>query len=329
VTSPRHDRISDIFLKACELCSQEREAYLNEACAGDDGLRHEVETLLRHDGEELLKTGGGVARAASLVERCTDCGRPVPPGQDACPRCRATATVPGDAAISVPGYTILRLLGKGGMGRVYLAEETMLGRRVAIKIVSEDFSADIPTLQRFVREARTMATVEHPHIVRVYSFGEVEGRQYLVMEYVKGESLAGRIKRLGKLDSTEALRILSEVVDALAAAWSNGIVHRDVKPANVLLDEDGRVRVADFGLAKGVEVDGDSSITRVGQVVGTPHYLSPEQARGESALDFRADVYSLGVVLYEMLTGEPPFRGATPISIRRRSSWAANRSWNA
>jgi serine/threonine protein kinase/predicted ATPase len=333
LTSSRHNKVSDIFLRACELGLREREVFLDEACAGDAELRREVESLLQHDSEQLIKTGGGAVKAASLLSGshdvespdrddsgparavCVECGNIAPHGHDRCPACSATATMLGDAAFSLPGYTILKLLGKGGMGKVYLAEDSVLGRRVAIKVISEQFSSDVPTVQRFVREARTMATVEHPHIVRVYSFGEVEGRQYLVMEYVKGESLSTRIRSLGRLDAEEALRILSETLEALAAAWGHGIIHRDIKPANILLDEAGRVRVADFGLAKVTEVEGDASITRDGQVVGTPHYLSPEQARGEGRLDFRTDIYSLGIVLYEMLTGEPPFRGATPISI--------------
>jgi serine/threonine protein kinase/tetratricopeptide (TPR) repeat protein len=307
VTTPRHDRVSKIFLEACEVSGEERESYLNEACAGDVELRREVESLLRHDGQAPIETGAGVAHAASALGHGVS---EVARGGEG-----TTATVASEGTISIPGYTILRLLGEGGMGRVYLAEDETLGRRVAIKIVSERFSANSSAVQRFVREARAMATVEHAHIVRVYTFGEIAGRQYLIMEYVEGESLAALIKRTGKLDVTVSLRILSETVDALAAAWRQGIVHRDVKPANILLDEEQRVRVADFGLAKGAEAEDDPRITRVGEVLGTPHYVSPEQARGEGESDFRTDVYSLGIVLYEMLTGAPPFQGATPHSI--------------
>jgi tetratricopeptide (TPR) repeat protein/predicted Ser/Thr protein kinase len=286
VASQRHQRISEIFQGACDLSPDQRAAYLDEACQGDAELRAEVESLLLHDGGGPLETGGGVPPAPGPAE-----------------------------PLSIPGYTILRLLGEGGMGRVYLAEEDALGRRVAVKIVSREYAANPASVQRFVREARTMATVEHPHIVRVYNFGEIDGRHYLIMEYVEGESLATRIRQAGRLDVDESLRILRETVDGLEAAWEHGIVHRDVKPANILLDTRDRVRVADFGIAKTTDVESDTGLTIVDQVLGTPDYVSPEQARGGLDLDFRSDIYSLGIVLYEMLAGETPFKGSTPISV--------------
>ncbi len=212
------------------------------------------------------------------------------------------------------GYRFLRLLGAGGMGSVYLAEDTRLGRRVAIKLVLDRASRDSNASERFLREARTMATVEHPNIVRIYAFGEAGGRPYLVMEYVEGESLAEKLRRDGRLAVSEALKILHQAVEALKAAWAKRIVHRDIKPSNILMTPGGRVRVADFGLAKTLEWGDKTTLTQPGSVLGTPHYCSPEQARGRT-LDFRSDIYSLGIVFYEMLTGRRPFEGSTPFEV--------------
>ncbi len=223
---------------------------------------------------------------------------------------------PNDASARFPvvqGLRVTRMLGEGGMGAVYLAEDQALGRRVAVKVVSDRFTATPAARDRFIREARSMATVEHPNVVRVYSFGEVEDRPYFVMEYVEGESLAQRLKR-GRLPIAEAVAILRDVVAGLEAAWEKGIVHRDIKPSNILLDGRGRARVADFGLAKPTAEAADASLTESGSFLGTPHYLSPEQARAEK-VDFRSDIYSLGIVLYEMLAGARPFDGSTPFEV--------------
>lgn len=251
---------------------------------------------------------------------CPNCGTGIPVGAVECPHCEATfAGTSAKAEFmaplpALPGYHFIRLLGRGGMGAVYLAEEQALGRRVAIKVVSEFFARQPEYRARFVREARTMATVEHPNVARVYSFGETEGRLYLVMEFVEGEMLAERIKRTGGLKPQEALDLLKQVVEALQAAWEKGIVHRDVKPTNILLDRKNRVRVADFGLAKPAQLEQDSEISSTGAMIGTPYYLPPEQARGMPA-GFRGDVYSLGIVLYEMLAGHRPFEGTTPFAV--------------
>lgn len=198
------------------------------------------------------------------------------------------------------------------MGAVYLAEDQALGRRAAVKVISRRHQ-DETARARFLREARAMATLDHPNIVRIYSFGEVDGAAYIVMEYVDGESLATHIGRSGRLDLHEALRIAREIAAALEAAWDKGIVHRDVKPQNVLLDRNGVARVADFGLAKPVDA-GEAGLTTDGHFVGTPHYVSPEQATAQK-VDFRSDVYSLGILLYEMLTGERPFDASTPVAV--------------
>ncbi len=197
---------------------------------------------------------------------------------------------------------------------VYLAEDSVFNRRVAIKVITAGLADEPAADAFFLRKARAMATVEHPNVVRIYSFGESTGSAYLVMEYVEGETLAERLRAQGRLSVEEAIPLALQITDALDAAWEKGIVHRDVKPANVLIDSRGRVRVGDFGLAKMVSTREDASLTRAGLIMGTPDYLSPEQARGES-VDFRSDIYSLGVLLYEILAGSRPFAGTTPIAI--------------
>ena len=246
--------------------------------------------------------------ALDSVGACSQCAtqvRALPVPKDA-----ATATSPP----SIPGYGIVRSLGEGGMGAVYLAEETALGRHVAIKVVSHRIAQDQSAKSRFLREARTLATIEHAHVVRVYTFGEWDEGAYLIMEYVDGETLTDRIARLGRLPIDDAVRITRQTVEALEAAWERKVVHRDIKPSNILIDRKGNVRVADFGLAKPMQLEGDSGLTQSGLMVGTPHYISPEQAQGKE-VDFRSDIYSLGIVLYHMLAGERPFDGSTPFSV--------------
>jgi tetratricopeptide (TPR) repeat protein len=217
------------------------------------------------------------------------------------------------SAPEIRGYRMLRLLGEGGMGRVWLAQDELLGRTVAVKVVSEKFLDRPEARARFLREARSMATVEHPNVVRVYSFAETEAGAYLVMEYVEGETLSERLRR-GRLGQDEALAILREVVDGLEAAWDKQLVHRDVKPGNVLLDKKGRAHVSDFGLAKPVASAGDTSLTDTGAILGTPFYVSPEQARGKP-VDHRSDIYSVGIMAFEMLAGDPPFKGTTSFEV--------------
>jgi predicted Ser/Thr protein kinase len=247
-------------------------------------------------------------------------GGPPDPEEPAARLAAATtlAAPPRDRTTALPdvaGYRILRGLGEGGMGAVFLAEDVTLGRKVAIKVISQTLAADEGARTRFLREARAMATVEHPHVARIYSYGESGGLVHIVMEYVEGESLGNRIRRLEKLSIEEALQVVGQVAEALEAGWEKGIVHRDVKPSNVLIDVRGRVHVADFGLAKSVQAASeDLLLSQTGRIVGTPHYLSPEQARAE-AVDHRSDVYSLGIVLYEMLAGAPPFQGTTPAAV--------------
>ncbi len=247
---------------------------------------------------------------------CATCGRPLPAAGAECPECGNTLFLaqPTPPLPPISGYRTISKLGVGGMGAVHLALDETLGRKVAIKTISEVFRGQGEGIARFVREARAMATVEHPRVVRVYAFGEFEGKPSLVMEYVEGETLSQRLKRAGSLTEGEALRLLRQVLEGLEAAWERGIVHRDIKPSNILLDARGDVHVADFGLAKPILTEGDPALTHSGSLLGTPHYVSPEQARGRE-VDFRSDIYSLGIVLYEMLAGVPPFTGATPFEV--------------
>jgi hypothetical protein len=217
---------------------------------------------------------------------------------------------------NIRGYRMLHSLGQGGMGQVFLAEDETLERRVAIKVISHGMAGEGAARARFLREARAMAGVEHANVVRIYAFGEADGHLYIVMEFVEGETLAARLLRVTRLSVTDAIRVAAEVAQALSAAWRRGIVHRDVKPANILIDAEDRVKVADFGLARAARApgSGDSDSTSDGTVVGTPHYMSPEQALGEET-DFRSDIYSLGIVLYEMLGGQKPFLGKSPVEV--------------
>jgi serine/threonine-protein kinase len=217
------------------------------------------------------------------------------------------------SAPAVSGYSIVRKLGEGGMGAVFLAKDDLLGRSVAIKVITDTGGDDLAEA-RFLREARSMATADHPNIVRILSYGTADSRPYLVMDFVDGESMAEKLRRVKRLSVSDAMRSIRQVVEALSAAWQKGIVHRDIKPSNILIDARGTVRVADFGLAKAVTAADDHEITATGMMVGSPYYVAPEQASG-LATDFRADIYSLGIVLYEMLTGERPFTGTNALSI--------------
>ncbi|HXG60815.1 MAG TPA: serine/threonine-protein kinase [Planctomycetota bacterium] len=207
---------------------------------------------------------------------------------------------------------LLRRLGAGGMGTVYLARHEGLRKFVAVKILSEHLAGDRAFVARFLREARLAARLEHPNAVAVYDVGKAEGLYYITMQYVEGRSLEAVLKERGRLSVPEALDVARGVLRALDAAHRLGIVHRDIKPGNILLGNDGSVKVADFGLAR--ECGGRDSVSKSGEVIGTPYYMSPEQAQGEP-LDARSDLYSLGATLYHMVTGRRMFEGTTPISI--------------
>jgi tRNA A-37 threonylcarbamoyl transferase component Bud32 len=202
-------------------------------------------------------------------------------------------------------------IGSGGMSSVYRAYDPTLERRVAIKMMHRDISSDPDQLERFRREARAVAQMNHPHVVTVIDAGEDEGAPYIVFEYVEGETLKERIRRLGRLPPDEAIAYAIEIGRALECAHAHKLVHRDVKPQNVLIDPDGRAKVTDFGIARSMEAQG---LTAPGRVLGTTDYVSPEQALGHEVTE-QSDIYSLGVVLYEMLTGEVPFKADTQVAV--------------
>src|ERR687896_1983403 len=202
-------------------------------------------------------------------------------------------------------------IGAGGMSTVYRAYDPTLERRVAIKMMHREFAEDSDQLERFRREARAVAQLSHPHVVNVIDAGEDAGHPYIVFEHVDGETLKERIRRLGRLPVDEAVAYAIEIGRALDCAHANKLVHRDVKPQNVLIDPDGRAKVTDFGIARSMEAQG---LTATGRVLGTTDYVSPEQALGHEVTE-QSDIYSLGIVLYEMLTGEVPFQADTQVAV--------------
>ena len=210
-------------------------------------------------------------------------------------------------------YRIERELGQGGMATVYLAHDLKHDRKVAIKVLRPELAAVIGA-ERFLREIRTIATLQHPHILGLIDSGEVGGTAWYVMPFVEGESLRDRLRREKQLSVPEAVQIASEVAGALDYAHRHGVIHRDIKPENILL-HDGAALVADFGIALAVSNTAGTRMTETGMSLGTPHYMSPEQAMGEREITARSDVYALGATLYEMLTGDPPFTGSTAQAI--------------
>ncbi|BEU87366.1 Stk1 family PASTA domain-containing Ser/Thr kinase [Selenomonas sp. TAMA-11512] len=208
-------------------------------------------------------------------------------------------------------YELLGLVGNGGMADVYKAHDKILDRLVAVKVLHSQYADDASFVGRFKNEAQAAAKMSHPNIVNVYDVGQQEAAHYIVMEYVAGDTLKDRLRREGKIPVREALEIAKGIAEALRHAHANGLVHCDIKPHNILMMADGRIKVADFGIARAVSA---ATATYSGDVVGSVHYFSPEQAKG-SAITPKSDVYSLGVVLYEMLTGELPFKADTPVAI--------------
>jgi tetratricopeptide (TPR) repeat protein len=291
ITDPaRWRRIESILDLALDLPPAERSALLDESCADDSGLRTEVEAVLAADAQAggFLSTPAGEYAPDLLADAAVeDKGEPDLAGHQMGP------------------YRLLREIGGGGMGTVYEAEDARLGRRVAIKLLPPEYSRDRRAKERFLREARAAAAVDHPNLCTVHDVGESDGRLYLVLSFYEGETLRERIRR-GPLPLAEARDVAIQVARGLARAHEAGIVHRDIKPANVMLTRRGEAKILDFGIAR---LQGDpASLTRTGASWGTPAYMSPEQARGET-VDGRTDVWSLGVMLYEMLAGRRPFGG--------------------
>ncbi len=209
-------------------------------------------------------------------------------------------------------YELTHLVARGGMAEVYRAQDRLLDRPVALKVLFPELSVDRAFVERFRREAQNAAKLSHPNIVPVFDWGEDTGSYFIVMEYIDGRALSAVLRETGPLDPARAADIASQVAAALGSAHRHGVVHRDIKPGNVLITEDGQVKVTDFGIARAVNTE--ESLTQTGAVMGTATYFSPEQAEG-IGVDARTDIYSLGVVLFEMLTGRPPFLGDTPVSV--------------
>jgi len=289
----RWERISAILDLVLDLSPEERSVCLDETCVGDAELRAEVEALLAADADAGAFLGVTASELAPelLAEAA---------GEEE----SETTDLAGH---HVGRYRLLREIGGGGMGTVYEAEDTQLGRRVAVKLLPPEYSRDRRAKERFLREARTAAAVDHPNLCTVHDAGESEGRLYIVLAFYEGETLRDRIRR-GPLPLAEAREVAIQVARGLARAHETGIVHRDIKPANVMLPRRGEAKILDFGIAR---LEGDEvSLTRTGASWGTPAYMSPEHARGEP-VDGRTDVWSLGVMLYEMVAGRRPFGGET------------------
>jgi serine/threonine protein kinase len=292
-TPERWAQIKSILAAALDLPAVDRVAYVDMSCGRDDELRVEVQSLLdsAEGATTLPHIRAAIAAAAHEITFEHD---------DSIRKLLAFAL--GHQ------YEIIRELGRGGMGAVYLAREKALERLVAIKVLRPELATSSESRERFRREARIAANLSHPGILQLHTFGEVSGVWYFVMSYVRGESLAELLRRRTKLPWTDAHRILVELSDALACAHRYKVVHRDIKPANVLIDaENGRAVLADFGISK--MFGAGETLTATGAVMGTPVYMSPEQALGSSDIDERSDIYSLGAVGYAMLCGRDPFTG--------------------
>ena len=298
MTPARWQQAKAIFHSVLDLAPGERSAFLSEACEADEALRKEVESLIAsHEKDGSFIDSPAYEVAAEILTND--------------PELRAGQMI--------GHYQILSTLGKGGMGEVYLAQDTKLSRKVALKVLPGAFTRDQERLQRFKQEARATSAMNHPNILTIFEIGEADGRHYITTEFIEGQTLGQRIAA-GPLKLGETLNIAEQITSALSAAHGAGIVHRDVKPENIMIRRDGIVKVLDFGLAKlaqnqplrsGPEDSTRALVkTNTGVVMGTFAYMSPEQARGLS-LDARTDIWSLGVVIYQMLTGSNPFSGAT------------------
>ena len=299
ITRPeRWQEIERLCQSALGMEPAKREAYLKEACAGDESLKREVDDLLvqQSEAEGFMKNPAMDVAAKALAGD------------------QEGAALTDLAGRTVAHYRIEEKIGEGGMGMVYRAHDTHLNRPVALKMLPPETLADPERKRRFVREARAASALNHPNIVTIYDIDQADGIDYIAMEYVPGKILSDVIPRNG-MHLQKVLSFSVQIADALASAHAAGIVHRDLKPSNVIVGDDGRVRVLDFGLAKltekpaaGEEASGSMTEPRTeeGTILGTAPYMSPEQAQGKP-VDGRSDIFSFGAVLYEMVTGRPAF----------------------
>ena len=302
MTPDRWRQIEKLFQSALELPANERAEFLIRACGDDESLRREVESLLAYQTAAGSFIQGAVEEATEILAE-TQVRRA--PGQQLGP------------------YRIINRLGAGGMGEVYLAQDSRLGRKVALKLLPALYTGDRDRVRRFTQEARAASALNHPSIITIFEIGQIEGEHFIVTEFIDGRTLRQRIGE-GRMNALESLDVISQIASALAAAHEAGIIHRDIKPENVMLRRDGYVKVLDFGLAKltertasVIETDAPTAgivSTEPGTVMGTVAYMSPEQARGLE-VDPRTDTFSLGVMSYELLSGRRPFTGATPADV--------------
>src|SRR5882724_5698386 len=298
MTPERWHRIKELFESALERPPQERYAFLDHACDGDQFLRREVESLITsHEQTGSFIDSPAYELGAELLTE------------------DQAETLVGQR---IAHYEILVLLGSGGMGEVYLAYDTRLGRKIALKLLLTHFTTDKDRLRRFEQEAHAASTLSHPNVCMIHEVGETEDdRHYIAMEYIDGVTLRQHMTET-RVKLIEALDVAVQVASGIVAAHEVGVVHRDIKPENIMLRRDGYIKVLDFGLAKLTEqpptdvttAAGPRMKTDTGMVMGTSSYMSPEQARGLS-VDGRTDIWSLGVVIYEMVAGCAPFVGAT------------------
>jgi len=294
-------RIEELFYQSLDLAPETRSAFLDEHCGGDPELKKEVETLLNSAGKPLALLERTVQEAAHEMAADSETG----------------ILFPG---MQMERYEIIAPLGTGGMSRVYLAQDVRLRRKVALKTLKPELTADEDGLRRFEREALAVSALNHPNILTIYEFSQFNGLHFLASEYVEGSTIREKLSH-GRLPLDSVLDIATQICGALAAAHASGIIHRDIKPANIIVRNDGLVKVLDFGIAKLTETPAAQKLrdstrtsqgpaTMMGFIVGTAGYMSPEQARG-LPIDPRTDLFSVGVVLYEMVTGKTAFKGET------------------
>jgi serine/threonine protein kinase len=322
--NPEAQRVRDIFVATVKLPPDQWEAFLAEACAGDEELRRQVSDLLR----EHQQAGSFLDRPAAALRATSDFD-PAGDGAASITPLEGSELNPGGELkldflnpSEKPGhlgrlghYEVTEVIGQGGMGIVLKAFDEKLHRVVAIKVMAPQLATSATARKRFIREAQAAAAVRNEHVIDIHAVEETNSLPYLVMEYISGKSLQERLDQAGPLEPKEILRIGFQVATGLGAAHVQGLIHRDIKPANILL-ENGveRVKITDFGLARAAD---DASLSQSGVVAGTPQYMAPEQAEGKP-VDQRADLFSLGSVLYALCTGRAPFRASTSMAVLKR-----------
>jgi serine/threonine-protein kinase len=300
-TPERYKQVEELFNAALTLTQRQRKVFLASACVADPELRTEVESLLAAHEQpgKFIDTPPVKAAVEALAGANADTGR------------------------MIGHYRISHLIGKGGMGEVYLAWDTKLDRSVALKLLPAHFTSDADRVLRFMQEARAASALNHPNIITIYEIGEETGTHFIATEFIEGQTLR-QLMESSPQNLSDVLEVIIQVASALAAAHNNGIVHRDAKPENIMVRPDGLVKVLDFGLAKLLSRRGSSNRnnqtpkpeikTAPGLILGTLQYMSPEQANGQP-IDARTDIFTLGVVLYELIAGKTPFDGENAIAI--------------